>query len=58
MLFYVHAYVDDQLLEAPAKTAKAAFARAIGALALDPGMAPWAPRAVDKVMDLAGQPAA
>jgi 3-deoxy-D-arabino-heptulosonate 7-phosphate (DAHP) synthase len=29
MLFRVHAYVDDQLLEAAAKTAKAAFAKAI-----------------------------
>ncbi len=29
MPFHVHAYVDDQLLEAPAKTAKAAFAKAI-----------------------------
>jgi hypothetical protein len=29
MLFYVHAHVDDQLLEAAAKTAKAAFAMAI-----------------------------
>ena len=29
MPFHVHAYVDDQLLEAPAKTAKAAFAKAV-----------------------------
>ena len=28
-LFHVHAYVDDQLLEAAARTAKAAFAKAI-----------------------------
>ena len=28
-LFHVHAYVDDHLLEATAKTAKAAFAKAI-----------------------------